>query len=307
MTGHHHAHDHSHAPPGQAQGRAFALGVALNLGFVIVEATYGLIADSLALLADAGHNLSDVVSLLIAWGAYWLARRPPTTMRTYGFRRSSIYASLINAVLLLIAVGAIVIEALHRMAAPAPVAERTVMLVAGIGVVINTVTALLFMSGRKRDLNLRSAFQHMAADAAVSLSVVLAALGIAATGWLWLDPAASLLIAAVITLGSWSLLRESINLALDAVPPSIDPRAVDAYFMQLPGITEVHDLHIWAMSTTETALTVHLIRPGFPVDDKFLTEISQTLHTRFGIDHPTIQIECGDTERSCHLAPADVV
>jgi len=305
--GHHqgHHHGHSHAEP--TWGPAFAIGVALNLGFVIVEASYGLISQSLALLADAGHNLSDVVGLLIAWSAYWLAQRPPTRMRTYGFRRSSIYASLINAVLLMIAVGAIVLEALHRLSAPAPVAERTVMIVAGIGVVINTATALLFVSGRKRDLNLRSAFQHMAADAAVSLSVVLAALGILLTGWLWLDPAASLLIAAVITLGSLSTLRESVDLALDAVPQGIDPGAVESFFMELPGITEVHDLHIWAMSTTETALTVHLIRPGFAVDDHFLSEVSQTLHTRFGIDHPTIQIECGDAERSCHLAPADVV
>lgn len=304
MSGHH-THDRAHAAP--SYGRAFALGVVLNLGFVAIEATYGLIAGSLALLADAGHNLSDVVSLLIAWGAFWLARRPPTRMRTYGFRRSSIYASLVNAVLLLIAVGAIVLEALNRIAEPAPVAEGTVIVVAGIGVVINTLTALLFVSGRKRDLNMRSAFLHMTADAAVSLGVVLAALGIMMTGWLWLDPAASLLIALVITIGTLGLLRESVDLAMDAVPQGIDPGAVEAYLAQLPGITEVHDLHIWAMSTTETALTVHLIRPGFPIDDGFLSETTQTLHTRFGIDHPTIQIECGDEDRGCHFAPANVV
>jgi cobalt-zinc-cadmium efflux system protein len=297
----------SHEPGAPAHGRAFALGVALNLGFVILEAAYGLKADSLALLADAGHNLSDGVSLLIAWGAYWLARRPPTRMRTYGFRRSSIYASLINAMLLLIAVGAIALEAVHRFQNPAPVAGTTVMMVAAAGIAVNTATALLFVSGRKHDLNLKSAFQHMAADAAVSLSVLLAALGIAVTGWLWLDPAVSLLIAAVITAGSIGLLRESADLALDAVPPAIDPSAVEAYFLQLPGIAEVHDLHIWAMSTTETALTVHLIRPGFAVDDRFLSEISQALHDRFDIDHPTIQIECGDAERACPLAARDVV
>lgn len=296
LSAHNHSHDHSHA---ETYGRAFALGVTLNLIFVALELVFGLKAHSLALLADAGHNVSDVASLLLSWGAFWLSRQPRTPKRSYGFRRSSILASLINAVLLFAAVGAIVWEAVQRMRSPGPVADDLVVWVASAGVIINGATALLFASGRAHDLNLRSAFQHMLADAAVSLSVVLAAIGIGLTGWFWLDPAVSLLIAAVITLGSLGLLRESIDLALDAVPATIDPSAVDAALLALPGVTAVHDLHIWAMSTTETALTAHLLRPGFPIDDKFLGAASAMLKGRFGIDHSTIQIEEGAGEPKC--------
>jgi cobalt-zinc-cadmium efflux system protein len=298
---HHHPNDLGARPP------AFALAIALNLAFVVIEAGMGLAASSLALLADAGHNLSDVAALALAWTASWLGRRPPTRMRTYGYRRFSILASLANAALLMIAVGAIALEAVRRFAHPAPVAEPIVIAVAAIGVVLNASTALLFMAGRKHDLNLRGAFQHMAGDAAISLGVVLAALAMMATGWLWLDPAMGLFIAAAIVAGTWGLLRESMDLALDAVPSGIDPLAVERYLAGLPGITEVHDLHIWAMSTTETALTVHLIRPDHALDDEFLSDICRTLHDRFDIDHSTIQLECGNATGSCHLAPANVV
>ena len=305
MTQAHHHHHHDDGP--KDYGPAFALGVALNIAFVIAEATYGFIADSLALLADAGHNLTDVFSLLLAWGALWLSRRPPTQRRTYGYRRSSVLASLANAIALMIAVGAIVLEAIQRLGHPEPIRTGVMMGVAGLGVVVNFATALLFMSGRKADLNIKGAFLHMAADAAVSLGVVLAALAIALTGWLWLDPAMSLVIAAVITVGTWNLLHESMNLALDAVPAEIDPDAVCTYLSGLPGVTEVHDLHIWAMSTTETALTVHLLRPGCPIDDVFVAQIAHDLYDRFNIAHPTVQIESGASQRLCRLAPADVV
>lgn len=296
--------------PGQGSayfGRAFAIGLVLNLGFVIIEASYGVLADSLALLADAGHNLSDVFSLLLAWGAVWLSGKAPTRRRTYGFLRSSILASLINAAVLLIAVGGIVLESVKRFQTPAPVESGTVLWVAAAGIVINTVTALMFMSGRHHDLNIKGAFQHMAADAAVSAGVVIAALAIMQTGWLWLDPAASLLIAAVITVGTWGLLRDSINLALDAVPAGIDPAEVEHFLASQPGVSEVHDLHIWGMSTTEIALTAHLVRADPNPDDDFLAALTQTLHYRFGIHHPTIQIESGGSDHACHLAPAHVV
>jgi len=300
--GHHHHHEH-----GPADAPAFGLAIVFNLGFVLIEAGMGIFASSLALLADAGHNLSDVAGLALAWMAHWLAKRPPTRTRTYGYRRFSILASLGNAALLLIAVGAIVLEAVRRLMHPEPVSEPVVLIVAAIGVVLNTGTALLFVAGRKRDINLRGAFQHMAGDAAISLGVVLAALGMMATGWLWLDPAIGLVIAVAIVAGTWGLLRESVNMALDAVPVGIDPLAVDQYLASLPGVTEVHDLHIWSMSTTETALTVHLIRPDCGVDDAFLSGICQALHDRFDIDHSTIQIECGNGTQSCQLAPAHVV
>jgi cobalt-zinc-cadmium efflux system protein len=297
---HHHAHDHG----AKDYSRAFALGVTLNLGFVLIEAVFGFLAGSVALVADAGHNLSDVLGLLLAWGAARLSVLKPTRRRTYGFRRSSILAALLNALVLLAAVGAIVWEALQRLIEPAPVATGTVVWVAAVGIAINTGTALLFLSGRKDDLNIRGAFLHMAADAVVSLGVVVAALGIMATGWLWLDPLTGLVIAVVITLGTWGLLREAVDLALDAVPSGIDREAVERFLSGLPGVQEVHDLHIWAMSTTETALTAHLVRPG-PADDALLAEAAHELHARFGIDHTTLQVEAGD--RSCHLAPAHVI
>jgi len=294
---------HSHAPPGN--NAAFAIGVSLNLAFVVAEVVYGLAANSLALLSDAGHNLSDVFGLLIAWGAIHIGKSLPTKRRTYGLRRSSILAALVNAVVLLIAVGGITWEAVGRFVHPEVVAGGTVIWVAAVGVVINTATALLFMAGRHRDLNIRGAFLHMAADAGVSVGVIVIGLAIRVTGWQWLDPAVSLLIGAVIVWGTWGLLRESVNLAMDAVPAGIDPDAVKEYLSGLPGVRAVHDLHIWGMSTTETALTAHLVMPIPPADDKFLHEVSHALHERFEIGHATIQIEHGDVD--CHLAPAHVV
>ena len=304
---HGHAHGHVHGPAARDFSRAFAIGIALNIGFVVVEAAYGFLANSLALLADAGHNLSDVLGLLLAWGAAALVKRRPTARHTYGLKRSSILASLANAILLLVAVGMIVWEAVHRFGQPQPVAETTVLWVAAVGIVINTVTALMFVRGGKSDINIRGAFLHMAADAAVSLGVVIAALAVMATGWLWLDPAVSIAIAIVITLGTWSLLRSSLNLALDAVPETIDRPAIEVYLAALPGVTEVHDLHIWAMSTTEVALTAHLVRPDCPVDDGLLGRSARELAERFGIAHSTIQIESGDPDHPCRLAPAEVV
>ena len=288
----HGGHGHSHGPPDF--GRAFAFGIALNLLFVGIEALYGWLSNSLSLLADAGHNLSDVLGLLLAWIATLLAKRVPTERRTDGLRRSSILASLGNALLLLAAVIGICWEALLRLRHPEPIASGTVMLVASIGILINGTTAWLFASGRKGDLNVRGAFLHMAADAAVSAGVVLAALAMHFTGWLWLDPATSLAIAAVITLGTWSLLRDSVNLSLDAVPRHIDPAAVEAYLGTLPGVVAVHDLHIWAMSTTEVALTVHLVKPDARVDDALLERIGHDLAERFGIGHATVQLELGE-------------
>ena len=305
--GHDHAHGHHHHSHAPADfNRAFAIGVVLNTGFVAIEAAYGFLSNSLALLADAGHNLGDVLGLLLAWGAAALVKRRPTARRTYGMKRSSILASLGNAVLLL-AVGMILWEAVQRLGNPEPVAEMTVIWVATIGIVINTVTALMFRSGAKGDINVRGAFLHMAADAAVSLGVVIAAVAVMQTGWLWLDPAVSIVIALVITYSTWSLLSASLNLALDAVPENIDPKKIEAYFAALPGVTEVHDLHIWAMSTTEVALTAHLVRPGAGLDDELLGRVCQDMQEKFSIGHVTVQIESGDPEHACRLAPAEVV
>ena len=285
--------------------RAFAFGVALNIGFVIVEAAYGIMAGSLALLADAGHNLSDVLGLLLAWGANYLVRRKPTGRRTYGWRKSSILAALINAVILLFALGGIAWEAIRRLGAPVPVAGKTIIFVALAGVVINTVTALLFFSGRKSDLNIRGAFLHMAADAGVSAGVVIAGAAILFTGTLWIDPAISLFITGIILLGTWRLLRDAFDMAMDAVPRGIDPEAVRAYLSSLSGVNGVHDMHIWAMSTRETALTAHLIKPDPKDDDALIEKASKELHDQFGIDHITLQWEripstnqCGD---SCEI------
>lgn len=302
--GHGHGHHHHHAPADF--GRAFAIGVTLNMAFVLVEAGAGIWSGSLSLLADAGHNLSDVLSLVLAWGATILAKRQPTTRRTYGLRKATILASLANAVLLLVAVGAIGSEAVRRFAEPSAVAPWPVIITASVGVVINTATALLFMRGGKEDLNIRGAFLHMAGDAAVSLAVVIGAAAMALTGLMWLDPALSLVIVAVILLGTWGLLRDSFNLALDAVPQGIDPTAVRAWLCGLPGVTEVHDLHIWAMSTTETALTAHVTRPANLEPDAFLHDACDGLHRRFGIGHMTLQVECGDAAH-CRLSPVEVV
>lgn len=295
MSEHHH-HDHAHHHGPVRHDRAFALGVTLNLAFIAVELIAGLSADSLALLADAGHNFSDVLSLLLAWGADWLARRGPDGRRTYGYGRGAIMASTINAVILYATVAIIVWEAVQRLAAPQPAQPGVVMLVAGVGVVINTATALLFLRGG-HDINIRGAFLHMAADAAVSAGVALSALLILWTGATWIDPLASLAVAGVIAWGTWGLLRESLNLSLDASPEQIDLDAVRSYLQSLPGVVQVHDLHIWALSTTRTALTAHLVRPGAGPDDAFLTRAAQELRERFGIEHATMQVEeerCGE-------------
>jgi cobalt-zinc-cadmium efflux system protein len=294
---------HSHAPA--SFGSAFAIGIALNLGFVVVEVVYGVLAHSLALVADAGHNMGDVLGLLLAWGATFLARTPPTERRTYGLRSSSILAALFNAIFLLITVGAIAWEAIRRFGDPTVVQARIVIWVSVIGVVINTVTALMFMSGRKRDLNIRAAFMHMAADAGVSLGVVVAGFLIIATGWLWIDPVISLAIAAVITWGTWGLLRDSVNLALHAVPQGIEVAKVRQYLSSLPHVTEVHDLHIWPMSTTETALTAHLVRDIDDCDCTLLERAAQELNHKFEIQHATLQFETLD--HHCHLAPDEKV
>lgn len=298
-------HDHDHGSGNY--NRAFGVGVALNLAFVAIEAVYGLRAHSLALVADAGHNLSDVLGLLLAWGAAALSSQRPSPRRTYGLRRTSILAALANAILLLIAVGAIAWEAIRRLQQPEPVASGVVIAVALAGIGINTATALLFLRGRKQDLNIRGAFLHMAADAGVSAGVVVAALLMQRTGWLWLDPAVSLAIAVVITIGTWDLLRGSVNLALDAVPEGIAPDQVEVYLAGLPGVLAVHDLHIWGMSTTHVALTAHLVKPELENDDRLLAEACRELHDRFGIEHATLQIERSEVVARCAQAPSDVV
>lgn len=301
------SHSHSHDRGGGNYNRAFIISVALNTGFVIIEAVYGIRANSLALLADAGHNLSDVLGLLLAWGASTLSRRLPTPRRTYGLRRSSILAALLNASFLLVVSGGIGWEAIKRFSEPSSVAGVTIITVAAIGVVINTVSALMFLSGRKNDLNIRGAFLHLVADAAVSVGVVLAGIAIISTGWLWFDPAVSLIVTVVIVAGTWQLFRESLDLITDAVPAGIEPLAVRTYLSELSGVTGVHDLHIWAMSTTETALTVHLIMPsGYP-GDAFLARLVGELHDNFGIEHPTIQIETGDPSYSCPFIAENTV
>jgi cobalt-zinc-cadmium efflux system protein len=302
------AHDHSHHPghhPPTRYDRAFAIGIALNLGFVVVEVVYGVLAHSMALLADAGHNLSDVLALALAWGASTLARRGPTKRFTYGFRSSSILAALVNAALLLVVTGGIAWEAIQRFAEPVPVAGQTMIWVALGGIFVNGASAMLFARDRRRDINVRGAFLHLAGDAAVSLGVVLAGIGIVFTGWLWLDPLVGLVIAAAIVAGTWTLLRDSTALALNAVPGHIDPASVRAYLAGLPGVAEVHDLHIWAMSTTETALTVHLVMPGGNPGDRFMADVCRELRAHHHVHHPTIQIETG--AHPCELAPDHVV
>jgi cobalt-zinc-cadmium efflux system protein len=306
---HHHDHSHAHGGAGHAHapdsfGIAFAVGVALNMTIVIAELFFGYTANSLALMADAAHNFSDVIGLLLAWVAAWLALRRPTQQHTYGYRRASILAALINAGLLLLAVGGIIVEALRRLQDPSTVAGRTVIYVAILGIVVNGATALLFMRGRHGDLNIRGAYLHMVADAGVSFGVVVAALLIMWTGWLWIDPAVSLGIAAVVLASGWGLARDSVNLALDGVPKDIDIAKVESYLRGREGVVEVHDLHIWAMSTSETALTAHLVRPG-GLDDAFLSKVCDELSHHFNIAHATIQIEA--SINVCKLASAEVV
>ncbi|MBU0688879.1 MAG: cation diffusion facilitator family transporter [Gammaproteobacteria bacterium] len=290
------SHTHSHA---ENFDRAFAVGIALNVLFVLVEAFYGWMADSLALLSDAGHNLSDVLGLLLAWGGYYLARLRPSRSHTYGFGRATIMAALFNALLLLVAVGGIAWEAFDRFAHPVEIQGMTVIVVAAIGVLVNGVTAWLFMSGNHHDLNLRGAFLHMAADALVSVGVVAAGALFLLTGWYWLDPFISLIIALVILMGTWGLLRQALHLSLDGVPLSVELEQVRDYLTGLPEVSAVHDLHVWAMSTSEVALTVHLVMPQERAGDEFLCNVTQALHEQFGIEHATIQIE--SNSESCAL------
>jgi cobalt-zinc-cadmium efflux system protein len=274
---------------------------------VIAEAVYGVLANSLALVADAGHNLGDVLSLAVAWFAASLARRPPTERYTYGLRGSSILAALSNAVVLLLVTGGIAWAAIVKLAHPSPAGGLVMMGVAFVGVLVNGFTALMFASGRKGDINIRAAFAHMLSDALVAVGVVVSGGAILFTGWTWLDPAVSLVIGGMIVVGTWSLMRESLDLALHAVPTSVDRAAVLRYLRDLPGVSEVHDLHIWGMSTTETALTAHLVRPGGQLDDSLLSRACQDLRTRFAVHHATLQVEEGVEEHPCHLAPMEVV
>jgi cobalt-zinc-cadmium efflux system protein len=310
--GHHHEHGlghahHHHAAPAPGRMAAvFALGMALNLIFVIVEASFGFISHSMALLADAGHNLSDVLSLAAAWGASVLALRRPSGRYTYGLRSSSILVALFNAIVLLIAVGAIILEAVQRFAVPEPVAGVTVMIVALVGVAVNGITAYFLFGMGRADLNVRAAYVHMAADTAVSLGVVAAGAVILFRGLTWIDPAVAILVAASIVVATWRLLRQSLDLALNAVPPGIDPARVREHLSHLAGVSAIHDLHIWPMSTTETALTAHLVMPGGHPGDGALAEIAHDLQDRFAIGHVTIQVET-DPEHACVLAPDHVV
>ena len=303
---HHHGHKdhhHHHAPRPDAM-RAFAFGIALNAIFVVVEWVFGVMSGSLALIADATHNFGDVLGLILAWGAAALARRPPSARFTYGLGGSTILAALANAMLLLVAIGGIAWEAIQRFGEAAPVNAPIIIWVALFGVVINAVTAWLFLSGGKKDLNMRGAYLHMAADAAVSLGVAAAGFGMMMTGWRWLDPVTSLLIVAVIFVGTWGLLRDAVRMALQAAPETIDTVRVRKYLAALPGVTEVHDLHIWAMSTTENAMTAHLVMPaGHPGDD-FFADVVEHIEHQFEIGHVTIQIETG---RACALAPEHVI
>ena len=304
-----HTHNHPHPNGTQAAriDRAFAIGVVLNAGFVLVEWTFGVLANSLALIADASHNLGDVLGLLLAWGAAALARRRPSPRFTYGLRSSTILAALANAALLLVVTGGIAWEAILRFRNPASIDAPVVIWVAALGILVNTATALLFMSGRKRDLNLRGAYLHMAADAAVSFGVVVAGGLTLATGWNWLDPVVSLAIVAVILLGTWGLLRDATRLALHAVPEGVDPADVRRFLERQPDVEEVHDLHIWGMSTTETALTAHLVMPGGYPGDVFIAELADRMAREFGIAHATLQVETGSGTQPCALAPDHVV
>jgi cobalt-zinc-cadmium efflux system protein len=306
---HTHSHSHSHGQHHHAPARydrIFAIGVALNLVFVLLEFTFGLISNSLALIADAGHNLSDVAGLLLAWGASILARRLPTKNRTYGLRCASILAALANAALLFVAVGGIAWEAVRRLFNPAGLESPVVMAVAAVGIIINTVTALMFMRGSKEDLNLRGAFLHMAADALVSLGVVVAAGLIWLTNWYWLDPVTSLVIVAVIVWGTWGLAKESLDLALDAVPKSISPNEVRQYLLAVPSVRGVHDLHIWALSTTEPALTAHLVLESVKGSNQLLEKVQKELHDQFGIAHTTLQLETDTASRNCQGCDIEV-
>ena len=294
------SHSHNHHEINNYD-RSFSIGIALNVIFVIIEVSYGLLADSLALIADAGHNLSDVMSLMLAWGAYYLSKKHPTQKRTYGLRKVTIMASLLSAVLLFVALGGIAWESVERLSSPQPVDGMIIIVVAAIGMLINTATALLFVKGQKHDLNIRAAYLHMAADAAISLGVVIAGAAIMVTGWLWLDPLISLFIVIVILLATWGLLRDSINLSIDAVPQGIDVSEVKKYLLDLSNVSDLHDLHIWALSTTENALTVHLVTTDALIYNHFIHEIQEHLNHHFNISHSTIQIEKEESTFHCML------
>ncbi len=310
--GHHHhdhgghAHDHGHVHAPASFGKAFAIGITLNTALVVAEAVYGYLGNSTALLADAGHNLSDVLGLIVAWGASIAARRAPSGRFTYGLRASTILAALANAVFLLVATGAIGWEAILRLREPEPIAGVTVMVVAGIGILVNGFTAMLFARGRKDDINIEGAYLHMAADAAVSLGVVVSAALIIWTGWLWLDPVTSLVICAAILWSTISLLRGSIDMSMAAAPKGTDLAAINAFLLERPGVSAIHDLHVWPISTTETALTCHLVMPAGTTGDAFLMETAQLLKTSFRIGHTTLQVETR-ADNGCALAPDDVV
>jgi cobalt-zinc-cadmium efflux system protein len=296
---HSHAHRHAHDHEQGTHDAAFAAGIGLNLAFVAVEAFYGWKVDSLALLADAGHNLSDVFGLVLAWGGALAGRLRPDARHTYGWKRASILAAFVNALLLLVAMGSLAWEALHRLQSPQPIQGLTIMAVAAVGIVVNGATALLFMRGRESDLNIRGAFLHMAADALVSAGVVAAGGLTLWFGWSWLDPVASLVIAGVIVAGTWRLFRQSLHLLFDGVPDSVDLVAVQAMLEALPGVARVHDLHVWAMGTREIALTAHLVMPGGGAGDALLRDITERLHDRFGIEHVTLQVVQVPFTRPC--------
>jgi cobalt-zinc-cadmium efflux system protein len=296
----HEHHGHHHGPA--AYSRAFGVGILLNIGFVLVEAYYGWRSHSLALLSDAGHNLSDVLGLVLAWAGMLIARFRPDDRHTYGWQRASILAALVNALGLLLVMGGVAWEAIQRFSNPMPIAAETVIAVAAVGVFVNGITAWLFMHGGQHDLNIRGAFLHMAGDALVSLGVVIAGVLYLWAGWLWLDPLISLLIALLILYATWGLLRDTLHLTFDGVPPSIDLQAVRDYLQGLPGISEIHDLHVWAMSTSGTAMTVHLVMPDGHPGDAFFAELNEALHDRFDIEHATVQVEVGDTGQTCGLA-----
>lgn len=305
-SGHHHHGHEGHCHEVKSYGKAFFIGIVLNVAFIVVEIIYGLIANSLALLADAGHNVGDVLGLFMAWGAIALAKRKPTERYTYGLQSSSILAALANSILLLVACGGIGWEAIKRLSTPEVISGTTVMTVAGIGILVNGITALMFFSGSKSDLNIRGAFLHMAADALISLGVVISGAIIMKTGWLWLDPAVSFAISLIIIIGTWSLLKDSFGLALHAAPKHIETQKVRDYLAALKPVKEIHDLHIWAMSTNETAMSAHLLMFDKHPGDAFLRDIAYTLEHDFHIGHSTIQIELGDSTE-CKLAPDNIV
>ncbi|MGH7434472.1 MAG: cation diffusion facilitator family transporter [Polyangiaceae bacterium] len=304
---HDHGHAHAHGPPPEGVTRAFAIGVVLNLGIVVLEAVYGILAHSMALLADAGHNLGDVLGLVLAGGATFLARRRPTKRRTYGYRRVTLLSALANGIFLLVAVGAIAGESIRRFDAPRPVAEHAVIAVAAIAAVVNGLSALPFAGHGTRDVNVRAAYLHLAGDAGISVAVVVGALVMLRTGWLWIDPALSLTVAALILASTWSLFRRSLNLVLDAVPEGIDIDALREYLAGLPRVREVHDLHVWPLSTTETALTAHLVMPASACGPTFLSDVCRELHDRFEINHPTLQVDPEDAPDPCKLAPEETL